>query len=504
MTTSINNPILPGFHPDPSICRVGDDYYLVNSSFEYFPGVPIFHSRDLAHWRPIGYCLTRPSQLPLENCPSSQGIYAPTLRHHNELFYMVTTNVSGGGNFYVTASDPAGPWSEPVWLQAGGIDPSLLFDDDGQVYFTCQGNEGILQGRLDLGNGRLLEPLRPIWQGTGGAYPEGPHLYHIRGWYYLMIAEGGTEYGHMQTIARSKNPWGPFESCPRNPILSHRSRGDLPIQSLGHADLVQDQAGNWWLVCLGVRPNGYPFCHHLGRETFLAPLHWDEQDWPLVGEQGQVTMAITQPALTPHPWPPEAERDDFDQPELRLAWNFLRSPAALTWSLSERPGWLCLHGTAANLDENGLQAWVGRRQERFDCQVRAALEFAPQSPGEEAGLCVRMNERHHYEIALLRSESGSQIIVRQRIGSLQAITAREDFYGSAVELLIRAEKDRYTFGYASNGTEPRWLASGETRYLSTEVAGGFTGVFFGMYASGNGKQASAPACFDWFELKAAE
>src|SRR5581483_5212110 len=256
----IANPIIPGFHPDPSICRVGDDYFLVTSSFEYFPGVPIFHSRDMGHWRQIGHCLTRPSQLPLPGVQASRGIFAPTIRHHDGVFYMVTTNVTSGGNFVVHTRDPFGAWSEPIWLGQGGIDPSLFFDADGRVYLTSTYTSGpvpdeidpatfswgVQQSEIDIASGRRLTEPRPIWGGTGGKYPEAPHLYRIGGAYYLMIAEGGTEYGHMVTIARGASPWGPWEPCPHNPIVSHRSL-QSPIQGLGHADLVEAADRSWWL-----------------------------------------------------------------------------------------------------------------------------------------------------------------------------------------------------------------------------------------------------------------
>ena len=206
--TPFRNPIIPGFYPDPSVCRVGEDYYLVTSTFEFFPGVPVFHSRDLVHWEQIGHALTRTSQLPLREAPPSGGIYAPTIRYHEGVFYMVTTNVSYGGNFYVTATDPAGPWSDPIYVDQAGIDPSLLFDDDGKVYFLSNGNGCMSICEIDIATGKKLAPTRPSWKGTGGRYPEAPHLYKINGLYYLMIAEVGTEYGHMETIARSASPYG--------------------------------------------------------------------------------------------------------------------------------------------------------------------------------------------------------------------------------------------------------------------------------------------------------
>ena len=245
------NPILPGFYPDPSICRVGEDYYLVTSSFEYFPGVPVFHSRDLVNWRQIGHCLTRKSQLDLDAAKSSGGIYAPTIRHHAGRFYMVTTDTTGRGNILVSADDPAGPWSEPISIRQGGIDPSLFFDASGKVYFSSNclhGNRrGLQQSEIDIEMGELLSASKFLWEGTGGKYPEAPHLYLKDGWYYLLIAEGGTEFGHMITVARSRAAFGPFEPCPQNPILSHRSTSHS-IQSTGHGDMIQDHLGGWWMV----------------------------------------------------------------------------------------------------------------------------------------------------------------------------------------------------------------------------------------------------------------
>jgi xylan 1,4-beta-xylosidase len=263
LSTKYRNPVLPGFHPDPSMCRVGRDFYLVVSSFEYFPGAPIFHSRDLVQWRQVGHCLNRPSQLPLAGVAASGGIWAPTLRYHGGVFYMTTTNVSSGGNFIVTAAAPEGPWSDPIPVGQPGIDPSLFFDEDGSVIYSTS-SDGALQSRIDVASGKLLSEPKVVWRGTGGQYPEGPHLYLRDGWYYLLLSEGGTEYGHMVTMARAKSPWGPFESCPRNPLLTHRSQKS-PIQAVGHADLVTTDGGAWFAVFLGARPNGYPPCYHLGR-----------------------------------------------------------------------------------------------------------------------------------------------------------------------------------------------------------------------------------------------
>ena len=490
-----NNPIIPGFYPDPSICRVGEDYYLVTSSFEYFPGVPVFHSRDLVNWRQIGHCLTRESQLDLHKARSSGGIYAPTIRHHNGKFYMVTTNVSRWTNFIVSTEDPGGEWSDPVTFDGHGIDPSLLFDDDGKVYLTSCSN---VQNELDVETGELLTEPRSVWEGSGGRYPEGPHLYKIDGTYYLMIAEGGTEYTHMETIARSSSPWGPFTPCPHNPILTHRSLLN-PIQATGHADMIQAHDGSWWMVFLAFRMVGEKQYHHLGRETFLAPVSWTEDGWPVVNGTGSVALEMAADCLPPHPWDPEPRRDDFDSQELRLCWNFLRNPYEADWSLTDRPGWLRLNGSAVTLDDKDSPAFVGRRQQHFTCRATALLEFDSKQDGDEAGLTAIMNNSHHYEIAVTRLSGKRRIILRRRIGTLAAVVADQPLPDGPVTLHISADPDEYTFRCAAGDAEMTDLGKGETRYLSSEVAGGFTGVYLGMYAVGSGGSAGGPADFDWFE-----
>lgn len=511
---SIANPILPGFHPDPSICRVGRDYYLVTSSFEYAPGVPIFHSRDLVNWRQIGHCLTRPSQLRLSDARPSGGIFAPTLRHHAGMFYVVTTNVTVGRNFYVSAADPSGPWSDPVWVEQGGIDPSLCFDD-GRVYLasTYQSRQqvpsevglgdfdwGIQQSEIDIATGRTLVPPRPIWSGTGGKYPEAPHLYRIGATYYLLIAEGGTEYGHMATIARSASPWGPWEPCPRNPILSHRSHHS-PVQGVGHADLIEAHDGSWWAVCLGFRPRGYPPCYHLGRETFLAPVRWDGEGWPIIGDDGRLRSTMRAPDLEPHPWPAAPERDDFDAPRLGLAWNFVGAPSPGCWSLEERPGALLLRGARSRLEDGPPFAWIGRRQQHLTCEIETSLDFTPEGEGDEAGLTVWANPRHHYDLYLASVEGEARVCARCRIGGLVTVVASQAAGAGAVRLSVTADADRYDFGFATGDGARISLATSETRYLSTEVAGGFTGVFFGLYSAAGQASGIRPASFDWFDYR---
>jgi alpha-N-arabinofuranosidase len=431
---------------------------------------------------------------------------------------MITTNVAGGGNFFVHTRDPFGEWSEPVWVDQGGIDPSLFFDDDGRVYLSSTEELhfplpeeidlsapfwAIQQSEIDLATGTLLTEPRRIWAGTGGKSPEGPHLYKINGRYYLLIAEGGTEQNHMVTIGRSDSPWGPWESCPHNPILTHRSFHS-PFQNLGHADLFQAHNGSWWLTCLGVRPQGYPPTAQLGRETFLAPVTWDDAGWPHVGRQGRLNVEMERPALDAVAWEQQPERDDFDDSRLGMQWILLGAPREQFWSLAERPGRLRLLGNEARLDDGPPVAFIGRRQQHFSCEAAAALEFDPQGEGEEAGLTVWMNPRHHYDLFITREAGARAVVVRRRIGSLAAVVASEPLGDGPVRLSIQASPETYSFTFTSSQGAQQTLATGEARYLAPEVAGGFTGVCFALYASGNGRPSTAPAFFDWFDYRGLE
>ncbi|MET7459396.1 glycoside hydrolase family 43 protein [Nonomuraea sp. NPDC005501] len=521
-TRTYDNPVVAGFHPDPSVCRAGDDYYLVCSSFEYFPGVPIFHSRDLVHWRQIGNVLDRPSQLHLPpDIPASGGIYAPTIRHHAGTFYLITTNVGGRGNFIVTAERPEGPWSDPVWIDLPGIDPDLTWDEDGSCWCAFSGTQ---VARIDPAAGQVLEGPYQVWSGTGGKYPEAPHLFQVDGRWYLLMSEGGTERGHAVSIARARSPRGPFEPGPANPILTHRGT-DRPIQSTGHADLVQAADGSWWMVLLGTRPRGYtPEFQVLGRETFLTPVRW-EDGWPVVGPVEERHPA---PAAW-HPLAPEPSRDDFDGDALAPYWISPRDRPDGSWSLTERPGRLTLHATGPTLDRPG-HTFVGRRQQHHDCRVTARLEPAPpgseppgseppgsEPPGSEpgtAGLSIRMDEAHHYDLEV----SGGRARVIARIGPLRQCVADRPVPPGPLTLTIDvrtrdilppsvigpvAGPPTQPTGVAARGPDTISFSAGDTllaeldgRYLSTEVATGFTGRVIGMYAT------EGSACFDWFDYQA--
>lgn len=470
MSTAKTNPILPGFYPDPSICRVGEDYYLVNSSFGYFPGVPIWHSRDLVTWTQIGHVLDRESQLPLRNANVSfGGIYAPTIRYHNGRFVMITTNVSGGGNFVVTSASPEGPWSDPIWLDGEartGIDPSL-FLHEGRLWFTGTGDGGIRLIELDPESFAQISESKTIWAGTGGAYPEGPHLYRIGDWFYLMIAEGGTEYGHMQTISRSKSIDGPYESCPTNPILTHRSTSES-LQALGHADFVETPEGKWSMVFHAIRPHAYPRYHVAGRETCIAPVEWVD-GWPVVNDGER---AICSPS-------PISTVASFQDQQ----WVYLRNPNRSCYSfLDDKVG---LIGDVSGLSDDGQTTFMGIRQRGHDAALRVTLEFAPDSPDQEAGIVAFQNETHHYELAV----RGASIIVRRRIGDLEAIVYEQPRSAPGVNLSIEATADEYRFV-----VDDEVVARGSARYLGTEVAGGFTGVMLGVYAHNTGPTA-------WFSLR---
>lgn len=502
--TTYRNPILPGFHADPSICRSGSDYYLVTSSFEYFPGVPIYQSRDLVNWRQIGHALTRESQLPLAGQKASKGIFAPTIRCHDGVFYMITTNIEGGGNFFVHTKDPAGEWSEPVWIKEGswGMDPSLLFDDDGKVYYTRHGggrNGGIYQSEIDIRTGKLLEEPRLIWAGTGGIWPEGPHLYKVDGTYYLLISEGGTSYGHALTVARSKSPWGPFEAHPGNPILTHRDLREHPLQALGHADLVQAANGNWWAVLLGVRP--VERHHHIGRETLLSPVTWDANGWPMINDGKPIDelMNVTGlPAL--HRWPSMPVRDEFDGLALGSQWTHLRTSSRERWSLVERPGMLRLKGSSATLEDASSPAFLARRQEHFRMRATTAIEFDPLDEKQVAGLVLRQDEANHYVLRISGGKS-RQIELLTRVAGVTVLRASQPLGAGPVQLRVDAYRDRYEFRFALAAEPMRLVGQAPTQPLSSEKTGGFTGVFVGMFASNGSSRDMPPADFAWFDYE---
>jgi xylan 1,4-beta-xylosidase len=514
MQKTFHNPILPGCYPDPSICRVSDDYYLVTSTFEFFPGLPVFHSRDLVHWRQIGHVLDRASQLPLDEIRPSGGLYAPTIRYSQGVFYVINTLVDGktkSGNFIVTATDPAGPWSELYWLDSvKGYDPSLFFGEDGRVWITGNrlneagyytGHTDIFLQEFDIKNMKVIGEEYILWDGAvkGAVWAEAPHIYHIGGFYYLLIAEGGTDYHHAVTVARSREITGPYETNPGNPILTHRHLGmDYPIVGTGHADLVQTQNGEWWMVLLAMRPYGGYF-YNLGRETFLVPVRW-ENGWPIVSPgTGRVEFSYPVPNLPEETWPAEPSRDDFNELALADCWCFLRTPREDFWSLSEHPGYLRLKLRPEMLSEQVNPSFVGRRQQHVHFEAQAAFDFNPQNESESAGLVLHQNTNFHIRFVVTRDTTPVVRLI-QRAQGIEEILAQKAIDPWQIYLKIEAHEQNYSFSFSSKPHEWQLLAQNmDGRILSTPVAGGFVGAFIGMYASSNGQPSVNHADFDWFE-----
>lgn len=495
-TVMYTNPVLPGFYSDPSVCRVGDDYYLITSTFEYFPGVPIFHSKDLVNWEQIGHCIHRKEQL-----PEGLNIFAATIRYHEGTFYMITTTYGNpSGNFYVTAQNPAGPWSDPVFIEVEGIDPDLFWDDDGKSYVIS--NEFKLY-EIDLENGKLLTPGKQVWYGTGGRYAEGPHIYKKDGFYYLMDSEGGTEEAHSVCISRSNNIWGPYVNNPANPILAHANAAGQtsPIQGVGHADMVQAHDGSWWMVFHGYRSISYPVHHLLGRETCLAPVSWPKNAWPVVNGNGTVFERMTCPTLPLHPFPKKDAKTDFNEEKLGLEWNYIQHPEAANYSLTARPGFLRLKGSGRKIGEGGSPTSIGRRVQDFNFTATTRLEFNPQEENEEAGL-ILLNNSNHFDLMVLKENGQRYLQVKLQFGSVTYESEKVVLQPGAVNLRVKGDKMSYYFQYSQNGEDYREIEKADSRYLSTETVGGFTGVYVGLYATGNGKTAVESADFDWFEYKA--
>jgi len=492
------NPIISGFHPDPSVCKAGDDFYLVTSSFEYFPGVPLFHSKDLIHWEQIGHCLTRPSQLPLNNCRVSGGIYAPTIRYFKGMFYMITTNVSKG-NFIVYSKDPAGEWSEPVWLQQAGIDPSLYFEGD-KCYLTSNPGNTIYLSEINPTTGEQLTISKAIWSGTGGRYPEAPHLYKKDGWYYLMISEGGTEYAHRVTIARSRNIDGPYESNPANPILTHMNVNAQwnPIQGTGHADMVQANDSSWWMVCLAFRPQS-GLHHLLGRETYLAPVRWDKNSWPVINGNGTIDLNMNVSTLPLQPVKQALYNTTFDEQKLGFEWNYLRNPTLNNYSLNRRKGYLRLKASPVKLDDVDSPTFVGRRQEHVDFSTTTALNLFDAQKGDESGITVLMSNEAHYDLSIFQESNSKRfLILKYRLGNLLHTDAKVEIPKKQVYLQVRGSADYYTFLYSLDGTNFQSLGKMNTRYISSETAGGFTGIYLGLFSTSESKLSKAYTDFDYF------
>lgn len=511
------NPILSGFYPDPSICRVGDDYYIANSSFVYFPGVPLFHSKDLAHWEQVGNILDREEHLVLDEDEQeiSRGIFAPVIRYHEGVYYMITTNISHGGNFVVTAEKPEGPWSKPYFLgeAAPGIDPSLFFDEDGKCYYcgTRPNPEGvrfngdweIYAQELDVKEMKLVGESHKLWKGAmvTAIWPEGPHIYKIGDYYYLVHAEGGTGPEHSICVARSKNVFGPYEGCPRNPVFTHRHLGmGYPICYVGHCDLVDDAQGNWYAVMLATR-----MCEghgSMGRETFLAKVTW-EKGWPVFN----VGVGILTDEVE-LPFEEYRFENEFTQNDLFHFWGSklddrflgIEKRENLPISLEARKGYLRLYTAKDKITEVGSPCYLGVRQKSYEFEASCGIEFAPKTTDEAAGLVLFQNHENHLRMEIVNTAGERELQVTTHIHGEDIAAAKTALKAEGmIEIKIKAENQKATVFLVEDGCQ-RKVADVSLLPYTTEEAGGFVGCTVGMYATSNGTESDNYADFAWLAV----
>lgn len=533
-TTVVRNPILRGFNPDPSILRVGEDYYIATSTFEWFPGVQIHHSRDLVHWRLIGRPLDRASQLNMLGNPDSCGVWAPALRHIAGLFHLIYTDVkrygrtSGAGgspgaslrdmhNYLVTAPNIEGPWSDPVYLNSSGFDPSLFQDEDGRIYVLnmlwdhrpgANRFGGIVLQEYDPVAERLVGTRSLIFEGTALGLTEAPHIHKRDGWYYLLTAEGGTGWGHATTLARSRTLLGPYELHPDGPLLTSRDRPDAALQRAGHADWVHTPDGRTYLVHLCGRPLRNRGRCTLGRETAIQELVWGADGWPRLAHGGAApALELPAPGLPPHPWPARPAREDFDGPALPIAFQWLRSPFPdELFSLTDRPGHLRLYGRET-VGSPFRQALVARRQQAHCYGARTVVEFEPEHYQQAAGLiCYYGAGKFHYLCVTHHDGMGR---VLQAMSALpdavqaDAFTARIPLPDGPVHLRVEVDEERLRFAFGADGETWTWLPEVfDASILSDEAAPpgtpNFTGAFVGMCCQDTAG-THRPADFDFFE-----
>ncbi len=506
--TSYRNPVVRGLNPDPSVIRVGQDYYLATSSFHLFPGVPIYHSRDLVNWRLISHALTRPSQFMAERTGGRIEIYAPTLRYHDGVFYMITTNrVKDGGNFYVTTRDPAGEWSEPIFVDEGFFDPSLFFDDDGKVYYTRRGGIGItdtVQAEIDIKTGKLLTPLRPITRGFISEDCEGAHLYKIDGKYYLMQAEGGSRFLHMETIGRSDSPWGPFEPCPYNPILGQLRNWAYPVRSTGHAELVEAHDGSWWLYFLGTRHPGYNHFSAIGRETFLLPVTWKD-GWPTTDVTQLSSLEVSAKLPPAHPWPQIPLREEFNSSGLDGRFVLINCNSSRAIDLQSRPGCLRLRPLGHTITEQSPTAFVGTRQTDIKFSAETLLSFIPRDERDSAGISVFQKWHYHYDLAVTASGGKRVLVLRRTVGDIRTEEQLAILPAvGPIRLKITADADYYQFHYADKSGNFTEVATALMNLISTELSGTWGGSLIGMFCISQDPANAPTADFDYLDYQAAE
>ena len=508
------NPILQGFYPDPSILRVGRDYYLVNSTFAWFPGMPIFHSRDLVHWTQIGNAIDRSRQLDFAKTNIGLGLYAPDISFHDGVFYLVNTCVGCGGTFVITAKNPAGPWSDPVFLPDldGAIDPSIFFDTDGKAWIVnngpppekprYEGHRAIWLQQVDFRRMKTVGPREVLVD--GGVHPEqnpiwieAPHIFRKDGFYYLIDAEGGTSEQHSEVVFRSQKVTGPYVPLSTNPILTQRDLPNdrpRPITSTGHAQFVETPKGEWWAVFLGVRPYDRANNFNTGRETFMLPVRWKD-GWPRITDPGQlvpwVVKAPDLPRQAKGPVPLNGDfslREEFNSPKLPLYWMMLRNPERHWWRIAN--GTLQLDPRPVALGDDGNPSLLARRQQHQNATATTKLQFHPADDRAEAGLVAMQSDEFYYFIGI-GSDRGKPVVrVRKRAGANQSTLAEASLPGRGpVQLRISAHGPSYDFAWSRDGRHWRTLVKGaDGTILSTKKAGGFVGAVFALYAHDGGNR----------------
>ncbi|KIY71095.1 glycoside hydrolase family 43 protein [Cylindrobasidium torrendii FP15055 ss-10] len=530
------NPILPGFNPDPAFLRVGSDYFIATSTFEVFPGHPIYHSTNLVDWELVGHALNRPAQLSLLGTPGNGGLWAPGLRYHDGIFYLISTSRHVytselslfPRSFYVTTDDIfSNNWSDPIYFDSLGYDPDLFWDDNGDVYSTwCGINDpidkiyGIYQNTIDIATGDSLTPAQLIFSGTlpnnSSARPEGPKLYNFNGTYYLLIAEGGTGATHRATIQRGPSPSGPWENNPKNPLVYNGEDPSLAVQSTGHADILQAEDGSFWGTLLGTRPQGGNTNHaQLGRETFLYPVTW-EDGWPIFNGGRPITEHLVD-VLEDRPPVTDFELDfgDVEGEDLEGAWYFVRTPYKKFYSLTERKGYLRVKGNAYAIGDRDSAALVLRKQTAYNQTFETTLEFSPLSNTTEAGITIWRQDSMHDEIGISGDADGSgkRYIVTRKLekndqvgpwaltpaNNTKATVDRVELEtdDEPVKLRIVGSSTSYTFGYAEGEGEWVDVLSIDSALLS--LFSDFKGTLFGMYNTGRGFPTLAPADFRYWK-----
>lgn len=548
MTTNgtFRNPVISGGYPDPSICRVGEEYYMVTSSFSYFPGLPVFKSLDLIHWEQISNAISRPEQLDFKNCGSSEGLWAATIRYNDGLFYIVDTlDVQGRTyryNFIVTAKDPAGEWSDAVIIEgADGIDPSIYFDEEGRMWYC--GNmipedlkypehKVIYLCELDRQTFQFVGKRHIIYDGSidHSLFMEAPHIYHVNGSYYLTTACGGTQTNHCVNISRSSALFGPYEPCPRNPVVTNRNLrmlNSLGVAVAGHGDLVKTQKGEWYMALLGIRPYEHEIEDYeqyqprmwirtpdrnksaqfnLGREVFIIPIAWDYDGWPLVdNHNGMVNLEERRPDLPAYRPPLHSRVDNFEEDALDMIWCMRRPVLRPFHSVTERPGHLRLKLLPVKIEDSRTPAMLVRRQQHYNFQAALSMEFEPEKEGEEAGIVITQNEK--FSFLLLKEKKGNQQSVNcyRLVNGVRELICSEEIENGKIYLAAEGSVGIYHFYYGKSEREMIPLACNEDgSILSTLVADGFVGSYIGMYASSSGEISENHADFDWFRYEIIE